>query len=63
VTLLNIAYAFGEEAIEPVRALYLCAPAEPETTAEKRRRLIRELAALIVTRTNSPRSHGNWRGK
>lgn len=28
VTLLNIAYAFGEEAIDPVRSLYLCAPAE-----------------------------------
>jgi hypothetical protein len=46
VTLLNIAYAFGEEAIEPVRALYLCAPVEQETVTEKRRRLIRELAAL-----------------
>jgi hypothetical protein len=46
ITLLNIAYAYGEEAIEPVRALYLCAAREPETTAEKRKRLIRELAAL-----------------
>lgn len=31
VTLLNFAYAFGEEAIEPVRQLYLCAPAEPKS--------------------------------
>jgi DNA-binding XRE family transcriptional regulator len=31
VTLLNIAYAFGEEAIEPVRALYLCAPVDAPT--------------------------------
>ena len=29
VTLLNIAYAFGEEAIDPVRTLYLCAPVDP----------------------------------
>ena len=46
VTLLNIAWTFGEEAIAPVRALYLCAVREPETTIEKRKRLIRELAAL-----------------
>ena len=46
VTLLNIAYAYGEETIEPVRALYLCAPATTETAVEKRTRLIRELAAL-----------------
>lgn len=46
ITLLNIAYFHGEEAIEPVRALYLCAAQEPETKAEKRRRLIRDLAAL-----------------
>jgi DNA-binding XRE family transcriptional regulator len=31
VILLAIAYAFGEEAIEPVRQLYLCAPAEPKS--------------------------------
>jgi transcriptional regulator with XRE-family HTH domain len=31
VTLLNIAYAFGEEAIAPVRNLYLCAPADQLT--------------------------------
>jgi hypothetical protein len=46
VTLLNIAYAYGEDAIEPVRALYLCAPVDVESTTDKRRRLIRELAAL-----------------
>lgn len=46
ITLLNIAYAYGEEAIEPVRALYLCAAREPETIPEKRRRLLRELSAL-----------------
>lgn len=33
VTLLNIAYAFGEEAIAPVRNLYLCAPAVEPTAA------------------------------
>jgi DNA-binding XRE family transcriptional regulator len=31
VTLLSIAYAFGEEAIDPVRQLYLCAPIDPPT--------------------------------
>lgn len=46
VTLLNVAYAFGEDAIDPVRNLYLCAPALSETTQEKRRRLLRELQAL-----------------
>jgi DNA-binding XRE family transcriptional regulator len=46
VTLLNIAWTFGEDAIAPVRNLYLCAPVDPETPTEKRRRLIRELAAL-----------------
>lgn len=45
-TLLNIAYAFGEEAILPVRSLYLCSQGDPETKDEKRRRLINELAAL-----------------
>jgi transcriptional regulator with XRE-family HTH domain len=28
ITLLNIAYAFGEQAIAPVRELYLCAPTD-----------------------------------
>ena len=31
VTLLTIAFEFGEEAIQPVRDLYLCAPPEPLT--------------------------------
>jgi transcriptional regulator with XRE-family HTH domain len=31
VTLMRIAYAFGEEAIAPVRTLYLCAPVDPPT--------------------------------
>lgn len=46
VTLLKIAFHYGEEAIDPVRQLYLCAPARDETIPEKRRRLIRELQAL-----------------
>jgi hypothetical protein len=47
VTLLNIAYAFGEEAIEPVRALYLCAPSQVETPREKVNRLTRELQSAV----------------
>lgn len=35
VTLLNIAYRFGEEAIAPVRELYLCAPAHPKTLDDR----------------------------
>jgi DNA-binding XRE family transcriptional regulator len=31
VILLSIGYAFGEEAIDPVRSLYLCAPVEMAT--------------------------------
>lgn len=46
ITLLTIAYFYGEDAIEPVRALYLCAGQEPETKNERRKRLIRELAAM-----------------
>jgi DNA-binding XRE family transcriptional regulator len=46
ITLLNIAYAFGEEAIEPVRALYLCKPPEELTDLEQCRRAQRELSAL-----------------
>lgn len=46
VTLLTIAFEFGEQSIDPVRQLYLCAPPSSETVAEKRRRLIRELSAL-----------------
>jgi DNA-binding XRE family transcriptional regulator len=40
VTLLSIAYAFGEEAIAPVRGLYLCAPVERPTKDELLRRAI-----------------------
>jgi DNA-binding XRE family transcriptional regulator len=46
VTLLSLGYAFGEEAIAPVRALYLCAPAEELTELEQCRRALRELTAL-----------------
>lgn len=46
VTLLNFAYAFGEEAIEPVRALYLCAPAERPTLLDRVDRAEGELRAL-----------------
>ncbi|WP_028970134.1 helix-turn-helix transcriptional regulator [Sphingomonas sp. URHD0057] len=46
VTLLNIAYAFGEEAIEPVRALYLCAPTEEVTAETRLNRIEREVNAL-----------------
>jgi transcriptional regulator with XRE-family HTH domain len=43
ITLLNIAYAFGEEAIEPVRNLYLFAPAEQPT----KNSLIRKAMGLL----------------
>lgn len=46
VTLLSIAYAFGEEAIEPVRQLYLCAPAEQPTADTRLNRIEREINAL-----------------
>lgn len=46
VTLLNIAYAFGEEAIAPVRALYLCAPTEQPTANVRIDRIEREINAL-----------------
>lgn len=46
VTLLSIAYAFGEEAIDPVRALYLCTPVEEPTLADRIRRIRGELAAI-----------------
>jgi DNA-binding XRE family transcriptional regulator len=43
VTLLNLAYAFGEETIAAVRELYLCAPAEPLTAQARIDRAIQEL--------------------
>ena len=46
VTLLNIAYAFGEEAIEPVRSLYLCAPVEQPTIADRLDRIEAESRAI-----------------
>lgn len=46
VTLLKIAFHYGEQAIDPVRQLYLCAPPRDETVPEKRKRLLRELQAL-----------------
>jgi uncharacterized protein (DUF433 family) len=46
LTLLNIAYAFGESAVQPVRDLYLCKPVDAETVPEKRRRLLRDLQML-----------------
>lgn len=46
VTVLRLAFVFGEDAIANIRSLYLCAAREPESIAEKRRRLINELAAL-----------------
>jgi DNA-binding XRE family transcriptional regulator len=53
VTLLNIAYAFGEEAIEPVRELYLCAPPQvEESPSQKVDRLHRELAKAIQEERN-----------
>jgi hypothetical protein len=38
--LLLFAYIFGEEVIEPVRALYLCRPTEAPTKADLIRRAI-----------------------
>lgn len=35
VTLLRIAYRFGEAAIDPARELYLCRHVEPMTLAER----------------------------
>jgi hypothetical protein len=46
--LLVFAYSFGEDAIGPVRSLYLCAPPQcDETPAQKVDRLHRELARAI----------------
>ena len=46
VTLLNIAYAFGEDAIEPVRSLYLCKPTEKPTIEDRLSRIEGEAAAI-----------------
>lgn len=46
VTLLKIAYFYGEEVIAPVRALYLCAPTEQPTISERLDRIEREARAI-----------------
>lgn len=47
VTLLSIAYAYGEASIAPVRELYLCAPPLDRPSREERyRRVYAELGAL-----------------
>jgi len=46
VTLLNFAYVFGEEAIEPVRSLYLCVPVEKPSLLDRVDRAESELRAL-----------------
>lgn len=48
VTLLNFAYAFGEDAIDPVRQLYLCAPAEPLSAAKRLERAQQEIRAALA---------------
>lgn len=47
VTLLNIAYFYGETVIDPVRQLYLCAPSDRPTPAERIERANREIAAAL----------------
>jgi transcriptional regulator with XRE-family HTH domain len=46
VTLLTIAFEFGERAIDPVRQLYLCAPVEQLTVGDRLDRIEREAAAI-----------------
>ncbi len=46
VTLMVIAYEFGEDAIAPVRQLYLCAPTEQATVGDRLERIEREAAAI-----------------
>jgi DNA-binding XRE family transcriptional regulator len=46
VTLLSIAFKYGEDAIAPVRELYLCAAPEKPTRQERFRRLHAEIDAL-----------------
>lgn len=43
VTLLSIAFVYGEEAIAPVRELYLCSPTPAKTRADK----FREAHAML----------------
>jgi transcriptional regulator with XRE-family HTH domain len=46
VTLLKIAFFYGEEAIAPVRALYLCAPVEQATLIDRLDRIEAEARAI-----------------
>jgi DNA-binding XRE family transcriptional regulator len=46
LTLLNLAYAFGEDVIDPVRQLYLCAPVEQPSADARLNRIEREINAL-----------------
>lgn len=48
LTLLNIAYAFGEEVIQPVRNLYLFAAVEELTPLERIARANREIIAATA---------------
>jgi len=47
VILFSLAYAFGEDAIDPVRELYLCAAVEKSTPAQRIDRANREIAAAL----------------
>lgn len=51
LTLLNIAYAFGEEVIDPVRELYLCKPVEPQSDDEELFAIERRIAAYRARKT------------
>jgi transcriptional regulator with XRE-family HTH domain len=46
VTLLMIAWEFGEAAIEPVRQLYLCAPVDQPSVADRLERIEAETRAI-----------------
>jgi transcriptional regulator with XRE-family HTH domain len=46
VTLLKIAFFYGEEVIAPVRALYLCAPTEHPSINDRLDRIEREARAI-----------------
>lgn len=48
VILMNLGYAYGEAALEPVRQLYLCAGVEPLTPAERIARATREIIAATA---------------
>jgi transcriptional regulator with XRE-family HTH domain len=46
VTLLKIAFFYGEDVIAPVRALYLCAPTERASVADRLDRIEAETRAI-----------------